>query len=679
MNGRRIVERDRPGGDRNHLAGIGEGVDDAGLARRERAGGQDNRRALQPAGPCDVGGTGDGDIAPHRQEPDRAGVECERQRADETDGGVGARERGVGREPDRMAIRIDGGDRCVGRDTRPHRQHSNNERLRGKKIAHHGAVAHRGGRFGDRVVDVPDRVAVLRAGLHKQGCSAGQFGGCVGVGRPAPGPGGCNVNAVFGRLGLILHQHPIAGSEQHAIDRLQAGEHDVDRRGDVCTAEHVGRRPNIRAGGGNAKRQECEWRGANLDSVVAEGEALAPIGSAGSDKGVGPRPQLFFYIGIASADPLARGRHVEAVFGGVGLVLGENPIAGSDCLAVDRLADAREREGGGGGEPHGIENDRSGGRHERQPGAVDDWGGGVAERPAPLLRPLDDCHCEPWGEQIARVGVGGPRPCSGRDDNIDAVGRRGRLIFHQHPIACEEGHAIDCLRAGKNDVGRGRHADRFLHGTASLHQRADGGGVRRGVEAHAAVAAGGDRVANAEGRGGQPNVAISGRHRAAQRERTGGFLGDRQIEIADGPDGRAENRQIATATGAGTDPDRCAAGADGIDREIVDFLDIHRVGEGDAGGVDTRIKAQIADIGAQIDVATGRLAQREGDRAAGDSARLLAGRRRAGGELILIDRTGSPQQIGLLGSVHAAEELDIGVIADESEVARPCIGGIPPE
>ena len=95
-------------------------------------------------------------------------------------------------------------------------------------------------------------------------------------------------------------------------------------------------------------------------------------------------------IGVAGPQPAASTDDIDAVLGGVGLILHKHTVAGDESDAVDGLGPAERDDSGSGGLDLVI---RAGGRYggELQAGLAEDRGGGIEECPAASLgAPADE-------------------------------------------------------------------------------------------------------------------------------------------------------------------------------------------------------------------------------------------------------------------------------------------------
>ena len=240
----------------------------------------------------------------------------------------------------------------------------------------------------------------LRAARDVDGRAAGKPADRIGIGRPRPGPGRRNVDAVRGRIDLVLDQHPLPAREHDAIDGLQAGEQDVHRRGHDSIGQRAGRRPGGGTGGGGEEIYKVQGGRADLHHIAGQRKSLATVGCATRlDEDERTGRQFGRGVGVAGPLPGAGTDEIDAVLGGVGLVLHKHAVAGDNRHAVDRGRGTAQRdvaigEGAIGRGRRGLDIViRTGGRYgsELEAGLAEDRGGGIEECPASGLgAPADE-------------------------------------------------------------------------------------------------------------------------------------------------------------------------------------------------------------------------------------------------------------------------------------------------
>ena len=219
--------------------------------------------------------------------------------------------------------------------------------------------------------------------------------------------------------------------------------------------------------------------------------------------------------------PSASTHHVDAVLGGVALVLHQHAVAIDKSDAIDGLGAAECDASGGGGFDFVV---GAGGRNrcELQASLAENGRGRIEERPAAGLGAATDEDGETRGQFAGGVGVGGTSPHPGAG-HVDAILRRCRLVFQQHSVACVDRDPIDSGEPirGKVDVLNRCHLHRLLHGAAGPGQGVGGGIAGPRDERDAAGAAGRDDAAECDRRGVEVDVAVGGRDVARDRQGAG--------------------------------------------------------------------------------------------------------------------------------------------------------------
>ena len=513
----------------------------------------------------------------------------------------------------------------------------------------------------------------LRASRDVDGRAAGKPAGRIGIGGPGPDPSRRNVDAVLGRIDLVLDQHPLAAGERRAVDGLQAGEPDIHRGGHGSVGQSVGRGPGGGTGGGGEEICKVQGGRADLHHIAGQRKSRATVGCAtGLDEDERTGRQLGRGVGVAGPLPGAGTDEIDAVLGGVGLVLHKYAVAGDNRHAVDRGRGTAQRdvaigEGAIGRGRRGLDLViRTGSRYggELEAGLAEDGGGGIEECPAASLGAPADEDGEARRQLNRGVGIRGPREraAPGRVIHVDAVIRRGSLILKQHTVARGECYAVEGGRASQGDILDGGHPHGLLHCPARTRQGAGCGAAGSRDEVDIAGSAGSHTTSKRQRRGVERDGAIGGGDVTEYRQRSGGS----QSDIARRADRAAHDRHVAT----GLDGDRPARGSDGIHRQGGLLVDGDRVAVGNGGGVDARVEPEIGHTGLQVNRAAGGLAKRHCHRGARDQAGGNARGGRLRHEVVLGGRARSAEQVGLRGSRDRSGKIDVGILGVDDHRAR---------
>ena len=137
---------------------------------------------------------------------------------------------------------------------------------------------------------------------------------------------------------LVLDEHSFVPRKHHAVDRLEAGELDVDGGGCLDVDEHMSRGPGGGTGGCGEEICEVQCGCAELHHVVDKCEPLTAVDTAANPYEYERTPrQLGLRVGVAGPLPDTGGHDVDAVLGGVGLVFHQHAVIYGKANVVDCL------------------------------------------------------------------------------------------------------------------------------------------------------------------------------------------------------------------------------------------------------------------------------------------------------------------------------------------------------